>query len=97
MRLQENTNDLASLSRRLRMIDVKVDIVLDRIYHRGTYIVKDSDFFDEVVEIIYDSYFDHLSISEENGRLIYDLLEDYIQKVHGKKIDMFLKKVINNR
>lgn len=97
MRLQENINDLASLSRRLRMIDVKVDIVLDRIYHRGTYIVKDSDFFDEVVEIIYDSYFVHLSISEENGRLIYDLLEDYIQKVHGKKIDMFLKKVINNR
>ena len=97
MRLQENTNDLASLSRRLRMIDVKVDIELNKIYHRGTYITNKWDFLDEVVERIYDSYFDHLSISEEKGRLIYDLLEDYIQKVHGEKIDEYLIKIITKR
>jgi hypothetical protein len=97
MRLQENTNDLASLSRRLRMIDVKVDIELNKIYHRGTYITNKWAFLDEVVERIYDSYFDHLSISEENGRLIYDLLEDYVQKVHGEKIDEFLIKIITKR
>jgi len=97
MGIQENTNELASLSRRLRMIDVKVDVVLNQIYHRGTYITNKWAFLESVVERIYDSYFDHLSISEEDGRLIYDLLEDYIQKEHGKKIDMFLKKVINNR